>query len=327
MVSIKDVAAEARVSPQTVSNYFNQPEIVKDMTRKKVESAVEKLRYTPNASARRLRTRKSNTLAIGIAPTGYSPIYDLLLHALVSEADRSGLRIMLYNTDSKTDEIRQYRSLIAGGDVDCFILTDTEHHDPRIAWLTDHRQAFVLFGRPWGHDLSDPDIAWVDVDGRRGIADMTRHLILTGHRHIGFLGWPEPSGTGTDRKRGWQETMEQAKLCDPSSISDYLAYSQDDIRSGQIACRELMSRKTCIDAIVCVSDTLATGALTSLPHSTGIAVTGFDNTAPAQSLGFPSLEQPTQDIAHELVRIAMERIRRIRNETHHTLLAPRLITR
>ncbi|MFC2746099.1 MAG: LacI family DNA-binding transcriptional regulator, partial [Parascardovia denticolens] len=67
MIRLKDVAREAGVSPQTVSNFFNRPDLIKDETKQKVGEAVRKLGYTPNASARRLRTKRSNTLAIGIS--------------------------------------------------------------------------------------------------------------------------------------------------------------------------------------------------------------------------------------------------------------------
>ncbi|KFI82714.1 LacI family DNA-binding transcriptional regulator [Bifidobacterium psychraerophilum] len=333
MASIKDVAKDAGVSPQTVSNYFNRPSIVTASTRLKVEESVSRLGYTPNASARRLRTQRSNTIAIGIAPSGYSQIYDPLLHALVSEADAHGLRIMLYKTDSKSEEIQQFASLVAGGDVDCFILADTDHQDPRVSWLIKHHQAFVLFGRPWGHtNLHDQEVAWVDVDGKQGMADMTRHLIVTGHRRIGFLGWPDPSGTGSDRRAGWEEALVTAKLCSQEETASLREESEDNIRAGQIACTRLLRRHPDLDAIICVSDTLATGARTSLPHDHTLVITGFDNTSSAESLGFPSLEQPTRNIARELVRIAIERIKYAEDglapeDKQHVLLAPTVIAR
>ncbi|MFT8705393.1 LacI family DNA-binding transcriptional regulator [Bifidobacterium aquikefiricola] len=333
MASIKDVARDAGVSSQTVSNYFNNPSIVTVKTKAKVEKSVQKLGYIPNASARRLRNQRSYTLAVGIAPSGYSQIFDPLLHALVSEADNHGLRIMLYKTDSKTDEIRQFKSLVSGGDVDCFILTDTVYDDPRITWLTSHNQAFVLFGRPWGQETDrDSSTAWVDVNGRLGIADVTRHLIVTGHRRIGFLGWPDPSGTGSDRRSGWEDAMLTAKLASKDELKSLQIESEDNIRAGQLACQKLLRKHPDLDAIVCVSDTLATGAHTFLRQDCHIDITGFDNNSSAQSLGFISLEQPSSEIAHELVRIAIEKISEIEHGTvhadlqsQHVLLTPRIV--
>lgn len=307
MVSIKDVAKDAGVSPQTVSNCINNPSIVKPATRKLVEASIERLNYTPNASARRLRTQRSNTIGIGIAPVSYSQVYDRFLHALVTEADANDIRVILYKTDSQQDEIRQFDALRARGDVDSFVLTDTTHDDPRLAWLHEHHQPFVLFGRPWGaDDMNDPATPWVDVDGHYGIAEMTQHLILHGRKHIGFIGWPGVSGTGMDRYAGWRDAMLGARMAGPDELGQLYEEAKNDILSGQTACIALLDRRPDLDAIVCVSDTLAIGAATVLPSDTDIIITGFDDTVSARSMGLSSIAQPLIESARHIVRITQE---------------------
>lgn len=309
MVSIKDVARQAGVSAQTVSNCLNNPSVVKQSTREAVAAAIKQLGYTPNASARRLRTQRINTIAIGIAPSDYSVIYDRLLHALVTEADAHGIRVMLYKTDSLEEELHQFEVLVNGGDVDSFVITGTEPNDPRVPWLIEHHQAFVSFGRPWGmEDTDDPQVPWVDIDGHRGIAEMTQYLILHGRKHIGFIGWPTHSGTEEDRKSGWRDTLLAAKMARPDEIESLCAYGEDRIGAGQAACVALLDQRPDIDAIVCVSDTLATGAIMALPRECDIVVTGFDDTASAQSLDFPTVDQPLAQVAHEIVRIIHEQL-------------------
>lgn len=334
MVSIKDVAKMAKVSPQTVSNCINNPSIVKSDTRATVTRAIRLLGYRPNASARRLRMRRSNTIAIGIAPVSYSRVYDRLLHALVTEADLNGIRVILYKTDSKYDEIRQFTNLTAGADVDAFVLTDTSHNDPRIDWLNAHHQTFVLFGRPWGvSDMYDTTIPWVDVDGCRGIADMVKYLILQGRKTIGFIGWPGLSGTGMDRYLGWKETMLKARMKTEPHLKKLHIESEDTLDSGRRACTLLLERQPNIDAIVCVSDTIATGALMSLPSKSKIAVTGFDNTESSQSLGFSSINQPLQSCAKEIIRITQDELADSKVEQEesfdckHVLLTPNIVIR
>jgi len=71
--SIVSVAQEAGVSLQTVSNVLNFPDRVKPETTKKVLKAIEKLNYTPNLSARRLRSKRSSAIAVRVdsnAPVG-----------------------------------------------------------------------------------------------------------------------------------------------------------------------------------------------------------------------------------------------------------------
>ena len=52
MVTIKDVAREAGVAISTVSNVFNNGDIVSEETKQKVLEAVEKLHYIPNMNAK-----------------------------------------------------------------------------------------------------------------------------------------------------------------------------------------------------------------------------------------------------------------------------------
>ena len=63
MVTIKDVAREAGVAISTVSNVFNNADIVSEETKQKVLNAVEKLHYIPNMNAKLLKSNRKNTIA------------------------------------------------------------------------------------------------------------------------------------------------------------------------------------------------------------------------------------------------------------------------
>lgn len=69
MVTIKDVAREAGVAISTVSNVFNNGDIVSEETKQKVLEAVEKLHYIPNMNAKLLKSNRKNTgLFITVTP-------------------------------------------------------------------------------------------------------------------------------------------------------------------------------------------------------------------------------------------------------------------
>ncbi|MDQ1513494.1 MAG: hypothetical protein QOC59_1336, partial [Microbacteriaceae bacterium] len=66
--TVTDVATAAGVSRQTVSNVLNSPAIVRAETRERVERVIAELNYRPHASARRLRTRLSETIGVRLDP-------------------------------------------------------------------------------------------------------------------------------------------------------------------------------------------------------------------------------------------------------------------
>ena len=63
-ITIYDVAKEADVSLATVSRVINGSEVVREDTRIKVQEAIEKLGYKPNAIAQGLALQKTTTIAI-----------------------------------------------------------------------------------------------------------------------------------------------------------------------------------------------------------------------------------------------------------------------
>lgn len=334
--TILDVAHAAGVSRQTVSNVLNSPGRVRPATREKVQLAIAELAYRPHASARRLRTQKSSTIGIRLDPMtdGISgSVLDRFLHALTEQADAKRLRVLLFTATDPDDEIRQFRRLTAGADVDAFVLTSTFHGDPRTEWLIENGQPFVTFGRPWGiDDMNDPKHLWVDVDGYSGLRDATAHLLATGLRRIGYIGWPSPSGTGDDRRRGWREAMTEAGWSEKNLEPLHVA-TEEGVAQGADALRRLEEGGDAgVDGVVCASDSLALGALIAARGR--MPVVGYDNTPIAASLGFSSVEQPLDKVAEGILELLTgahggrvsrdgERV----SDPRHRLIAPRLVVR
>lgn len=333
--TILDVARAAGVSRQTVSNVLNSPGRVRPATRERVQRAIAELAYRPHASARRLRTQKSSTIGIRLDPMtdGISgSVLDRFLHALTEQADAKRLRVLLFTAKDPDDEILQFRRLTAGADVDAFVLTSTFHGDPRTEWLIDNALPFVTFGRPWGiDDMNDPKHLWVDVDGYSGLREATTHLLGAGHRRIGYIGWPSPSGTGDDRRRGWREAMAEAGWSEADLEPLHVA-TEEGVAQGADALHRLEAAAGAIDAVVCASDSLALGALIAARGR--MPVVGYDNTPIAASLGFSSVEQPLDKVAEGILELLtgahggrVSRDGEQVSDPRHRLIAPHLVVR
>jgi len=296
--TVSDVARAAGVSRQTVSNVLNSPEIVREATRSRVAAAISELGYRPHASARRLRTRRSSTIAVRLDPFagGISgAVLDRFLHALTERAEARGLTVMLYTAADAADEIRQFQRLVDGAVVDAFVLASTYAGDPRTEWLIEHGQPFVTFGRPWGiPDLADPKHFWVDVDGRAGVHEATRALLAESGQQIGFLGWPPGSGTGDERRAGWSAALGEAGV-GAQGRARLSAVCEESVAAARSATRELLAQASDLTALVTASDTLALCAL--IETGGALPVVGFDNTPVAEAIGFSSIDQRVDEVA------------------------------
>ena len=305
--TMADVAKAASVSLQTVSNVINAPHLVRAETRERVEAVIAGTGYRPLKAAQTLRTQRSHLIAVIIPEPGQwkGELHNAFLHALTRRAQKSGYRILLFTAVDDNEEILAYDQLLGDYTLDGFVITGTHSTDRRTSWLRRKRVPFVTFGRPWSGPDTHP---WVDVDGAHGERVATGHLIGAGHRRIAFLGWPEDSDVGEDRKAGWEQACQAAGL----PTDGLCARLEDDLAQGRHACARLLDTAEPPTAFVCVSDTVALGAWTEitargLVPGRDVAVIGFDDSTSAATVGLTSVAQPLDEVAGACL-LALDRI-------------------
>jgi DNA-binding LacI/PurR family transcriptional regulator len=333
VATLKEVAAHADVSVQTVSNALNAPHRLRPDTLQRVTRSIELLNYRPNRNARSLRTSAVELIGYCVPnwPDGRVPlVMDLFLHALCSAAETTGRHILLFTAPVGLDGMPVYDDLHARRLVDGFVLSQTETHDPRHGWLKDQQIPFVSFGRVW-KETTQPG-PWVDVDGAAGCAAAVRHLHETGRRRIGFLSWQKTSGLAEDRLAGWRSACRELGL--PATAGLAVHCREDTIDEGARATAELLVARQPVDGIVAVSDILALGALRELTRrgltpGMEVGVTGFDDSplASVVSPGLTSVRQPIDEIAAELLGLLTDSRPASTPFRTERLLQPRLVIR
>ena len=214
--TLVDVALAAQVSRQTVSNALNNPEKLAPETLARVRHEIERLSFLPNLAARSLRQRKANALGIEMNATGHGrlgSILDSFLVELTMTAREHDAHVIAFAAEDYLNPLAEYERLLSTQMVSGFVLTNTRHEDPRPGWLRDHDVPFVSFGRVW----DDPSFtAWADVDGEAGIVHGVHHLVEAGYWPIGYLGWPQGSPVGDDRRSGWVAATMELGMYDPT---------------------------------------------------------------------------------------------------------------
>ncbi len=331
-VTLKDVAARAGVSYQTVSKVLNGNANVAAATEALIWQVVDELGYRPNATARNLRRQASLLIGYSWMPerdNRPNPILDRFLSITTDAAEAAGYHILLFPAQSGVDETENYRSLIATNRVDGFILTTTNYDDPRIRLLRELDFPFVAFGR------SNPEwsFPFVDVDGRAGVRAATQHLLAQGHQRIALLAWPEGSRTGTARANGFFEAMSTAGV---AVASERVRRGESVFEAGYTATQALLAlpeseRPT---AIVAVDDHLATGAMhavqaAGLRVGPDVGITGFDDTPGVQYLNPPltSVQQPLHEVGQQVVRLLIDAMQGHAPVQSEITLQPKLVVR
>lgn len=329
--TIESVARHARVSRQTVSNALNAPHRLRPDTLARVLASIDELGYRPNSAARTLRTSATRLLGCRLLPTaqmGTAGVLDRFLHALCDAARDRGYDVLCYAAQSDDAELDIVDDLLRRTAVDGYVISATHYVDPRPDRLADRDATFVAFGRPWGE--AHARHSWVDVDGEAGTAEAVEHLASLGHRRIAFLGWPEGSGAGDDRFRGWQHAVEALGL--PSR--GLVVRGEDGVGTGAALAGRLLDRSLAPTAIVCVSDTLALGTMRELDDrglraGRDVAVTGFDDSPLATVVrpGLTSVRQPLEAVAEKVIELLLGHLDGSRTDQAEVLLPPSLVVR
>lgn len=331
-VTLKDVAARAGVSYQTVSKVLNNRAQVTPETRERIWQAVSDLGYKPNVSARNLRKQASNLIGYAwhYMPDEFvHPILDAFVHSAANAAETQGYHLLTFVADGGMPRPDVYRELYSRNQVAGFLLADTVHDDPRVEMLMEEGIPFVTFGRA----NDEWDFHWVDVDGSHGLQLVVEHLLERGHRRIGFITWPTGSQSGAYREKGYRKALAKRGIEPDEQL---IVRGEHSAQLGRDGVRQLLQlpaerRPT---AIACVSDLVAIGALdgaarAGLQVGQELAITGFDDFPLVQYTQPPltSVRQPIDAVGQRVVDLLLKQIDGEEVQEKGILLKPQLIVR
>ena len=120
-VKLDDVAREAGVSKTTVSRVLNQRGYLSEETIAKVQRAMEKLNYRPNAIARQLYKQETKLVGL-IFPTIDDPFFGQLEAALENELYRRGYKVLMGNSQNNPAKERSFLRQLLNRQVDGLIV-------------------------------------------------------------------------------------------------------------------------------------------------------------------------------------------------------------
>lgn len=187
MVTRKDVAERAGVSPATVSYALTPGRSVSEATRARVLAAAAELGYVPNVMARGLAGGRTRALAMLIPPAerGVSESDMEYLVGAAEAAKALDHQVLLWPMDRH--DVANSRRVNGGGLVGGVLLMEVIMQDERVGYLQEAGIPFALIGR-----TADPSsLLYADRDFDEVARLAVAHLRGLGHRRIAYLGSPE----------------------------------------------------------------------------------------------------------------------------------------
>ena len=145
-IRLTDIAAEAGVSPATVSKYLNGHHTeMSEATRERIAKVVERTGYRPNSVARNLRLERSRTIGIILADIR-NPYSSAMLEELSAQAtDRDYALTCAISSNDPVKEAEAVEQLLKAG-VDGLIVNTCGGNDDRLRDI-NRRAPVVLLDR------------------------------------------------------------------------------------------------------------------------------------------------------------------------------------
>jgi LacI family transcriptional regulator len=308
--TIFDVAAVAGVSKSTVSNVVRDAEQVSDSTRRRVQAAIERLDYKPNAIARNFVQQR--TTILGVLVGDLSNPYNAQMAQVVERAAFGfGYATMFCNIDSEAE--------MASAGVDALL----EHRVAGIVFLASFARGpelgdalqragvpmvFLGLSESWGDSVGPQDQA----GGRLA----TQHLLTLGHRRIAYLRTPLVERSGDNaRYSGYRAAMRAAGVTALRALTWTPGSGVVVVRGRATPLADAVSAPDAPTAVF-VSNDIGAVALIDACEAAGfpvpdhLSVVGFDDIALAGlgRISLTTVAQPLDFQARRAVSLLLERI-------------------
>jgi len=323
-VTIRDVAALAGVSHQTVSRVINNSEHVKPETRQRVEDAIRELKYSPNAVARSMARGRTFTLAC-FSPNLTDFTYASFIEGAELEARRQGYFLLTASAPNAETFATLVNQLLASRRTEG-LLVITPKVEPYHVRIPRYVSAVFIGANPkldW--------IASVTLDDENAGYMATEHLIQLNHTHIAQITGPMAEESSQGRMRGYQAALNAAGI----PLQRRLIYEGDwSATSGYMAVQDFLEQENAPSAIFAQNDRMAVGAIRALRDAgrhvpKDISVIGFDDMPLASYFDPPltTILQDTYRMGREAACQLISSIEKPDNPCRQLCVEPKLIVR
>ncbi|HET8951482.1 MAG TPA: LacI family DNA-binding transcriptional regulator, partial [Solirubrobacteraceae bacterium] len=338
----------AGVSPSTVSNVYNRPEVVSPQLRERVLQAAGELGYAgADPAARSLRSGRTGAIGVVLRERlAYSfddPAAVRFLQGVSDAGDPQQLALVIL--PAYPEQAGAYGPAIGRAAVDGLLLYSLVADDPLVEASLQRRLPTVVIDSPAPGDMPLTDgCGFVGIDEHAAAQAAVGHLMELGHRRLGVLSLRLSAGSHpgpADLTAQAAATasvargrLEGARRASEAAGLDWTAVPVEqcrvsDVAGGRAGAHALLDRAPGTTAIFALSDPLALGARLaarerglSVPGDLSIA--GFDDSA-SEADGLTTVHQPLREKGVAATELLLRML--AGEERSRTLLPTRLVVR
>ena len=265
--TMADIARKTGVSPMTVSRAFKSGSMINKDTRDAILKAAEDLGYVFDSTASNLRSQKTDFIAVTIPSINNANFADTV-GGLSETLSVHGFQILLGYTNYDTEEEERLVEQLLRRKPQAIVVTGGKH-TPRARKLLENANVPVI--ETWDVP-AEPIGHFVGFSNANAVRAMVDHFVAVGYTRIAFIGGDASRDTrGSDRRLGFIAALRDHGL-DASRLIDG-GVPPISMREGANAMARLLAEYPDTEAVICVSDLSAFGALTECQRR-GVAVPG-----------------------------------------------------
>ncbi len=302
MVSIRDVAQLAQVSPATVSRVMNGTANVDTEKRERVLRAIEETGFVPNAVARSLFKKSAKIIGL-IVPDIKNPFFTQLANVIERTAGEGGFRLLLCSSGDELEKEKATIQLLSSMNADGIIIST--NNEELIQVIDECKIPVVITDRRIEKVMSSD---YVHCDHYEGGRLAMEHLLECGCKNIVCMRAPQEISSARARYDGY------ADVCWEKNIKRQVIDCNYSFDEGLKQIDVLLEKYPEVDGIIACNDMVALAVYKGL-HSKGILVPdeiqiiGFDDITWA-SLMTPALTtiaQPIEEIGRKVAELIIHK--------------------
>jgi len=305
MVTIKDVAREAKMSVATVSRVLNESGPVSEDTRQLIREVAGRMHYVPHSGARSLITSKTETIGV-LLPDLYGEFFSEVIRGMDDTAQKNGFHLLISRAYADRHGIETAMRAMRGR-VDGVVAMSPDLDEESLRNLPSTIPVVLLCSVPRGNEIDS-----LTIQNCRGAKEMVAHLTSLGHRRIAIIKGAARNYDAAERLRGYRLALREAGIDREPSLERDGDFTE---ASGYAAALELLALKHRPTAIFAANDSMAIGALSALRESgvqipEQMAVAGFDDIPLARYMDPPlsSVHVPICELGARAVEILLHGI-------------------